>query len=175
MAEQYEEVLHPSIEACLRDSFGCDIIKHQCIVAIEQIGWKGYTIDVVGYVENEGKLYIVEAKNNTWLGSSGVSSAIGQIMMYMASLKQPEVETSLRKYSGIGDRTIKSIFLYLAFPNFEGESLEKQLHPPALEVIKGVREWLSGRLGLLEVAAVGETARVVQGFEAEPFDFHSIH
>lgn len=169
VSNQYEDVLHASIEMCLRETFGCTQVKHECTVAIEEIAWKGYTIDVVGYDENTKPLYVVEAKNVTSLGSSGVAQAIEQIVLDMAGLREREVIDSIRKYGNVGDKEVSSAYFYIALPNFQDDKLEKMIHPPARKLLATARQMLSDQIGVLEVYDLEKPARVFADMQAKPF------
>ncbi len=167
----YEDALHPSIESCLKENFNCSIIKHECIVAIEEIDWKGFTIDVVGYNEKEHSLFIVEAKNVTWLGSNGFAEAIGQIMVYIAGLQEKEIMGSIRHYANLKNAKIEKVYFYIALPNFKNETLAKKIHPPLIRLFNTIRTITSNNIGLLEIYNIEKPANVMLKSEPIPYNF----
>jgi hypothetical protein len=159
--------MYKSLESCLQQTFKCDIIKSGCTVALKDLDWRGFEIDLVGYSSADKGLYIVESKDVTWIDSDGIAAAVGEIVIDMASLPIEEVLESVRQYTGLGDREITSVHFYIALPNFLGSRTEKVLHPTGLDLLRRIHKMLSGWMGLLEVYDLNMPARVVEGLESK--------
>lgn len=166
MADKSAELLYQSIAMCLEKTFNCDLIRHQCTIALKELDWKGHEIDVVGYNSEARSLYIVEGKNVTWIDSDGIAQAVGEIMIDMAGMREKEALESIRQYAELGDREIKSVYFYIALPNFPAARTEKRISQTVMNMLRTIHKMLSGWVGLLEVYDLNMPARVVEGLES---------
>lgn len=167
MSTETKDLLLESVELCLRQTFKCDLLKRNCTVALKDLDWRGFQIDVVGYSTATKGLYIVEAKDVTWIDSNGIAAAVGEIVVDMAGLPSGEVLESIRQYAELGSREIANVYFYIALPNFLNARTEKTLHKTGLNLIRTIHKMLSGWIGLLEVHDLNMPARVVEGLESK--------
>ncbi len=167
MPGEKQDLLRRSLALCMKDTFHCDIVRQDCVVALKELDWNGYVIDLIGYCAATQSLYIVEMKDVTWIEPDGIAAAIGEVLIDMAGMREKEAVESIQQYAGLSDKKIANAFFYIALPNFVGGSIEKRLHKTGLSLIGTVRKMLSGWMGLLEVYDLNMPARVVEGFESE--------
>jgi len=167
MSEQNENLMYKSLELCLEQTFKCDVIKRGCTVALKDLDWRGFEMDLVGYSKATKGLYVIETKDVTWIDSDGIAAVVGEIVVDMAALPIDEVLESVRQYADLDEKEIASVHFYVALPNFLGSRTEKTLHPVALDLLKRIHKMLSGWVGLIEVHDLNMPARVVEGLESK--------
>lgn len=173
-----EKQIHENIIGCLAKNFGCKIIKEECTILtfynIDQIENEVSFLqpDIVGYNSKNYSLYIVEAKKYTHIGTKGVCSVIGQIIIDNIGLSLFGLK-DLRHYlkSGdekLGNKPIEQIFFYIALPNIANGGVNEKIRPSVEMILKQLHKELNKQFGVFEIFELDKPARVYKNLIAEP-------